>query len=427
MSEASRTGIAWSSDYGDRPGLGALHGGSRAWWRAPCLPLAVGAAIAPTAAVLQSKAMAPIAIVTMLLAVIAHRREARVWPWPGGPAVWMALALAAWGAASAAWAPDQRAALAAAGTLAGLALLASAAGRAALEDGWRARRVLGWAVVGGLAAGLLAAALDHLTGQGLRMAVRGLSATRPGLEFGLKPAASVMALLLPLVLALPIRGVWRWLIAAAGAAVILILPGDTAKVAAVAGLAAAGLVAVAGRAASALLGTAAAAALVAAPLLMPMVLNPEVAGRANLSGLHRLLIWDFAIERAAEKPLTGWGMEASRAIPGGHDNPSPASLARLGVTQRERIDWSRTPGVERMPLHPHNGALQIALELGWPGLILAGLLVLALAWGSGPVAFGVLASAAVTFLASFGVWQPWWVASQALAAALAMGLAGRRL
>ncbi len=35
------------------------------------------------------------------------------------------------------------------------------------------------------------------------------------------------------------------------------------------------------------------------------------------SGVHRLLIWRFSDDRIAEHPLLGWGMDASRAIPGG--------------------------------------------------------------------------------------------------------------
>ena len=33
---------------------------------------------------------------------------------------------------------------------------------------------------------------------------------------------------------------------------------------------------------------------------------------------HRLEIWHFAGQRIAERPLLGWGLDASRAIPGGN-------------------------------------------------------------------------------------------------------------
>ncbi|MBX9701023.1 MAG: polymerase, partial [Acetobacteraceae bacterium] len=85
-----------------------------------------------------------------------------------------------------------------------------------------------------------------------------------------------------------------------------------------------------------------------------------------------------------------------------------------------------------LPLHPHNGALQLWLELGVVGAGLGALLALLLAWRAGrlarpEVATAMLASAAVTFLLSFGTWQEWWVGAQllALCGAAALGSAGR--
>ncbi|HEY8611170.1 MAG TPA: O-antigen ligase family protein [Roseomonas sp.] len=416
-----------ASEFDDGPGLGALkRGPPRAWWWAASLPLSIAAVSAPPAAVLQSKAMAPIAIIAMLLAVLAHRRERGRWPWPRVAALPFLLALAAWGGVSALWVPDLRWALGAAGTLAGLALLAGACAVVVEDEGLAERRILAWSVLTGLVLGLALALIDHATGQWVRAAVRGLPETRPGLEFGLKPAASVMALLLPLVLKVRLAAPLRWLLMAAGAGAILLLPGDTAKLAALAGLLAAGLVTLLGRTVSSLMALLLAGGLLASPFLMPLALRPDLAAHAPLSSLHRMLIWDFAMERARERPVLGWGMEASRNLPGGRDNPSIESMARLGVVPEGERAWLLKPGVERLSLHPHNGALQIWLELGWVGLALAALAVLAMGWGAAPVVAGVLASAAVTFLASFGIWQAWWLATQALAAALAAGLGARR-
>lgn len=417
-----------TSEFDDTPGPSALNRGPpRAWWWAATLPLSVAALVAPAAAVLQSKAMAPIAIIALLLAVLAHRRERGRWPLPRAAALPMLLVLSGWGALSALWAPDLRWALVSSGTLAALVLLGGAGSVVVEDEAPAARRALVWCVFAGLAAGLALALLDHATGQWVRATVRGLPGTRPGLEFGLKPAASVMALLLPLVLRLRMGAPWRWLLLLAGAGAVLLLPGDTAKLAALAGVGVAALVTLLGRAASSLMALVMAGAMLAAPFLVPLALRPELAAQAPQSSLHRMLIWDFALERAAERPVLGWGMEASRNLPGGRDNPSRDSMARLGVVPEGERGWLLAPGVERMSLHPHNGALQIWLELGWVGLALAALAVLAMAWGAGPVAAGVIASGAVTFLASFGVWQPWWLATQALAAALAAGLGARRV
>ncbi len=61
------------------------------------------------------------------------------------------------------------------------------------------------------------------------------------------------------------------------------------------------------------------------------------------SGIHRLLIWRFTADRIAERPALGWGMDASRALPGGKTD-----LAQLFP------DAGLLPGSEALPLHPHD-------------------------------------------------------------------------
>ena len=65
-------------------------------------------------------------------------------------------------------------------------------------------------------------------------------------------------------------------------------------------------------------------AVLAMPVLVyPLAKNPEPITQSipNFpnSFIHRLLIWDFTLERIAERPLLGWGLDTSRAIPGGTD------------------------------------------------------------------------------------------------------------
>ena len=115
------------------------------------------------------------------------------------------------------------------------------------------------------------------------------------------------------------------------------------------------------------------------------------------SWAQRVAYWTYAMERIAEHPFRGWGLDASRAF-------SP-----------------------HIVLHPHNGALQIWLELGLLGAVAAALayafafrrlareersLVAAATAGSAAVYlfFGVV---------SFGVWQEWWLALAALVAVIA--------
>ena len=127
----------------------------------------------------------------------------------------------------------------------------------------------------------------------------------------------------------------------------------------------------------------------------------------RVSWAIRLDIWRYAAERVLERPFLGWGLDASRMF------PAPIQL------------------------HPHNGALQLWLELGAVG---AGLAALFWAWLFGrldraeeadrPMAAAAAATACVYLIIgalSFGVWQEWWIALGALAAAVcAIGFTARR-
>jgi len=116
---------------------------------------------------------------------------------------------------------------------------------------------------------------------------------------------------------------------------------------------------------------------------------------AKQSWQARVEIWHFASAQIIQNPLRGWGLEASRAWPG------------------------------QIPMHPHNAALQIWLELGATGAVFAALFW---AWLFTRIAEGVrqdktmgaaACASAVAYLTigalSFGVWQEWWLAVGALA------------
>jgi O-antigen ligase len=123
----------------------------------------------------------------------------------------------------------------------------------------------------------------------------------------------------------------------------------------------------------------------------------QVAGDVPLSWSMRMGFWGHAVRWIQAHPLRGWGLEASRTF---------------------------GPGIV---LHPHDGALQVWLELG-----LVGALVAAVVWwlalnrlvrrAPDPGAAAVAASASVYLLfgaLNFGVWQEWWLALAALVAAAA--------
>ena len=73
------------------------------------------------------------------------------------------------------------------------------------------------------------------------------------------------------------------------------------------------------------------------------------------SGQHRVEIWHFAAERALEKPLFGWGFNASRYVPNG-----------------DAVSHFLPPGQSLIPLHPHDAFLQVWLEIGAVGAVIVG-------------------------------------------------------
>jgi O-antigen ligase len=111
-----------------------------------------------------------------------------------------------------------------------------------------------------------------------------------------------------------------------------------------------------------------------------------------LSWSMRLGYWSHAIDWISDKPLLGWGVDASRMF---------------------------APGIQ---LHPHDVPLQIWLELGLVGVVMT-----AVFWGvtlqrlsrpaPSPFAAATAASVAVYLLfaaVNFGIWQEWFLALGAI-------------
>lgn len=150
---------------------------------------------------------------------------------------------------------------------------------------------------------------------------------------------------------------------------------------------------------------------IALPALLPVGLTPAqecALWAAKPSAAHRLLIWTYADGLINQRPWSGWGLDAARRLGAvAPDAPVP-DCARPGLGRDT---------VPLLPLHPHNGALQLWLELGAVG---AGLLLLLLFRMAVPlstvssrtrmVGSAALAGSAVPLLVSFGLWQGWWLA-----------------
>jgi O-antigen ligase len=145
------------------------------------------------------------------------------------------------------------------------------------------------------------------------------------------------------------------------------------------------------------LAAAAALQILLMPVLVLAVASLGLHWDAPLSWAERLGIWGRTAEWITQHPLRGWGLDASRTF---------------GAA---------------IPLHPHDSALQLWLELGPIGAALAAIAwLLSLRRLSNPtpnlIAAAAAASAAVYLLfgaVNFGVWQEWWLALAALVAAIA--------
>ena len=151
-----------------------------------------------------------------------------------------------------------------------------------------------------------------------------------------------------------------------------------------------------------------------APILPATVLKPdtvvEAVGDVPPPLMHRLHIWEFASQRIAEHPIRGWGMNASRVIPEG----------------RKIVEGKAWSGYV-MPLHPHNAALQVWLELGGAGALLFGVLGVLVFFGvvrphlpraHSAAAAGQALTALALLSSSYGIWQSWWLATLWISAAL---------
>ncbi|HWD59624.1 MAG TPA: O-antigen ligase family protein [Stellaceae bacterium] len=357
--------------------------------------------------VLAARGAAPLVAVAGLCALgIAAPVGALAWRRVRGLAALFA-AVVLWGLASALWAIDPARSMLIALRLlgmfaAGLALIAAA-------PEIRAPTRLTRCLFAGFVLALALAIVQYRTGGALTGPFMRRGFIQPQLNniedgFGM--------VLPPLCTALWLRR-QRWLavpLAVATVAMICLLVGDAARIAFFLGLAAA-LPLYFWRATLARLAVAVAVVLtLAAPLVFPPLAGIAAvrheAQSLKSSVWHRLAIWSFVGGRIAEKPAFGWGLDSSRAIPGG-DRPIP-----------EGYPWQTL-----LPLHPHNAPLQLWLELGVPGAVLFALVAAAVWRALGAAAWprpyaaaagASLVTGLVVGLGSYGVWQEWWISTQFL-------------
>lgn len=118
------------------------------------------------------------------------------------------------------------------------------------------------------------------------------------------------------------------------------------------------------------------------------------------SAQHRIYIWNFVSDLIAERKAFGWGFDASRNMP------------NFGVMNFQENDG------DVVPLHPHNAALQVWLELGAAGMVIV-LAVLVLLWirmdalpdPARIAAHGLYVTTLSVAMTGYGIWQSQWIAA----------------
>ncbi len=267
----------------------------------------------------------------------------------------------------------------------------------------------GTALAVGLSAGAALAAVDLLSGGWLTQALR----DRPvdAITYGRSAVLAALSVL-PILLLLPQPGWYRLALALPGLLLAALSVNLAAKLLLPVALLAAGL-GLWRRGALGLVG--AGVLLVALPVLLPVGLTPAqdcALWASKPSAAHRLLIWTYADGLIAARPWTGWGLDAARRL------GSSAPEAAVPDCARASLGRDHVP---LLPLHPHNGALQLWLELGVLGALFLPLLLMVAARSIMPMprvarmaASAALAGGLVPILFSFGLWQGWWLAALTL-------------
>ena len=330
-------------------------------------------------------------------------------------------ALGLWGTASASWSILPGHSLFEGGRF----LLESAGGLAFLAWAFAAaeeeRRRLVLALSLGIVLALLLLALERFGNEPITRWWVGIPSTQPLnlSRFDRGVTVLVLALWPLLCAAAPLW--WRAILLVAVVGMAAVMASATALLAALASLVAFTLAWLAPRSVAGAMMAGLLALSIAIPIAVPTydttIALHQQAPWIKWSGIHRLLIWRFAADRVAERPILGWGMDASREIPGGK------------VEFNDVLPTLHYPGgAQRLPLHPHDAVLQLQLELGIPGLVLGLAVILWPIWRigwraplspgrrAGALALG--AAALIVGLLSFGVWQAWWLSTVWLAAGL---------
>jgi O-antigen ligase len=384
------------------------------------------AIVAPVASIYTPLFMAPLMLIAAFAIVLCAIRERRRIPVQGRPLLMLLGFLVLWGMVSSRWSPYALGSFTTALQL--LALFAAGAvvvGGTALLDGAEAARIRRALVIG-----ILITLVLYTMEMVLNSPIQTLfEDSRVGLEQIYSPfnrGLAVLVLLLPPA-ALALRRGGHVPFASglliATMAIVYVYYGTSVAMGVAIGILT-GTLSFLGRGPmTRFLGWMAAILVLAAPFIAREVITPsllDAVGKEvyNISIPHRLVIWQFTGSEALERPMKGWGLDAARSLPEGKTTAPVTTLTCQPPCSTQ---------VPKLPLHPHNMALQWWLELGLPGAALGATVLfwffhliprVALDRMEEGLLVGQLTAAIVIAGLSYGAWQSWWLSTLVIALAL---------
>jgi len=372
-------------------------------------------------ALFAPKGMAPLFGVAGLSCLIANLAHKRGWPVMAGWSMALAAGFAMLSAASAIWSMTPGVSLKGALVLGlvlilGLLLASTArrlqgASKHAFETGLIAGGVLGLAIIG-----IEVSFGDPLYSAALRLIGRPPETAAVLLRSINQGAAVTAIFLLPWAVVVRRRfgSAWAGVGLAVGVGVLAACEADSQKVALVVGLAAALITLLGGKSALRGFSVLFVVGVLSAPWVVTMLPDPLQPNNSAAvlpgSSQHRLVIWQTTAGLIFKRPLLGSGFDTARAFYGA-DKKVEYHFGGEGANTK----WANL--FEPIPLHPHNGVLQVWLELGLVGaLLFAGSLFFImgrLAVIRNNFERSMLSGAFVTgltiFSVSYGAWQGWWL------------------
>lgn len=405
--------------------------------RSPAFPLAAAGAVAIPLALFAPKAMAPLFVIAAATALVAHAVRTRTRPPVPVRLAVALLAFAAFAALSAAWsvAPGQslKAVAPVAAMLLGGAFLV---GHAAHLDGTN-RAAVRAAVIGGGAVGGALALGEWTLGRpilGAYQTAVGNPMLLAHLMITFKSTASVLALFAwPLLLAVRHHYSRAAALAAGGIllGIFIVLKATTPLYAFALGGGAFFLARRFGRIVAPLLSAALVAGVLAAPWIPLSLPSPIWESRKmeflSNSAIHRIQIWKTTAGHIQNKLWVGHGFDAARTL-------YPQGTEVLLTLRRDDPARAYDNRFEPIPLHPHNMILQIWLETGLAGALLAlaalGTVLAALARAAldkteKAAGYAFFVTALAISCVSYGAWQAWWLSTILLNAALMIAVFSR--